>query len=487
MIIESVYLKEGIYERTVKFSPRANLIHSKSNSCGKTTLIRFILYGLGYSIPNTKKIKFGNCEVKLSVIIKDDKRVELSRISEEALVLSVDEFQQTFVLPEQENELHALLFDTENIDILSNLLGAFYLDQEKGWTLLNRGKVIGSIRFNIDSLIRGLSGRDCSELIKKQAQLQREKEKYKQMLSVAQYRETLEEETGTLALDSYEEESNAALSSLLIRQGQLKKELKRIDKTLSSNNQFKKYISSMKLLVKSPNGEEFAVTSENIVGLNDSADILVTKRKMVSSEYSVISSQIEQMEKETQSEYEQLAFYKTATQAEIFDKKILRMPLDQKSIKKEYDRIGDEIKSINNDIERLSRVNNPKVKEISDSIISYGTELGIGNKDTIPCNYLFTSNLKELSGAVLHKTAFAFRLAYITAIEKVLGIKLPIILDSPSGKEVDKENITLMMNILKRDFSDHQIIIASIFTYEFDDLNTIEISGRLIDGVVNEN
>ena len=96
-------------------------------------------------------------------------------------------------------------------------------------------------------------------------------------------------------------------------------------------------------------------------------------------------------------------------------------------------------------------------------------------------SYLFTSNLKELSGAVLHKTVFAFRLAYITEIEKTLQIKLPIILDSPSGKEIDQENIQLMINILKRDFADNQIIIASIFEYAFDSVNVIEIVNRLIE------
>lgn len=94
---------------------------------------------------------------------------------------------------------------------------------------------------------------------------------------------------------------------------------------------------------------------------------------------------------------------------------------------------------------------------------------------------MFTSNLKELSGALLHKTVFAFRLAYIIEIERAINIKLPIILDSPSGKEVDQENIKLMMDILKRDFADHQIIIASIFEYDFDPLNVIEIVNRLIE------
>lgn len=100
---------------------------------------------------------------------------------------------------------------------------------------------------------------------------------------------------------------------------------------------------------------------------------------------------------------------------------------------------------------------------------------------SLASSYLFTSNLKELSGAVLHKTVFAFRLAYIIEIEKYLGIKLPVILDSPSGKEVDQANIQLMVNILKRDFSDNQIIIASIFQYDFETVKTIEIVNRLIE------
>ena len=122
----------------------------------------------------------------------------------------------------------------------------------------------------------------------------------------------------------------------------------------------------------------------------------------------------------------------------------------------------------------------PVVSVISKNVIKYAEELGLGNKETIPASYLFTSNLKELSGAVLHKTAFAFRLAYITVIEDTLKIKLPIILDSPSGKEVDQANIKLMMDILKRDFADHQIIIASIFNYDFDEAKIIEIKERLI-------
>ena len=59
-------------------------------------------------------------------------------------------------------------------------------------------------------------------------------------------------------------------------------------------------------------------------------------------------------------------------------------------------------------------------------------------------------------------------------------MKLPILLDSPTGKEVDQENIKLMMSILKRDFSENQLIIASVYEYDFDNLNKVEIVGRLV-------
>ena len=41
----SIHIKEGMFERNVEFSDLVNLIYSKKNSRGKTTLLRFMLYG----------------------------------------------------------------------------------------------------------------------------------------------------------------------------------------------------------------------------------------------------------------------------------------------------------------------------------------------------------------------------------------------------------------------------------------------------------
>lgn len=481
MIFKSIYLKEGFFERTINFTDRVNLIYSKNNSCGKTTLLRFVLYALGYSIPNTRKIKFKNCEAKLIIDCDSIGEVTLLRYNEISIEVTVDGEKQTFVLPEQQADLHKMIFGTENIDILNNLLGAFYVDQEKGWTLLNRGIVIGSIHFNIEELIRGLSGLDCAELIRKEAQLSREIDKYRQMFSVAQYRETLVSDSGSLVTESYEEETNAIENQLLIRERSIKAELKRIDSTLSDNKRFKKYISDMKLFVEAPDGTTFAVTENNIVGLNDSIDLLIAKRKLVSVDYANIANQLGHIQKEKDKEYEQIAFFKSATQIEIFDRQIANIPMNQISIKNTISRLEKERKVIREEISYKTKSNNAIVSAISETMVKYLTELDLGDKESIPIGYLFTSNLKELSGAIMHKTAFAFRLAYIVAISNALKIKLPIILDSPSGKEVDKHNISMMMEILKRDFSEHQLIIASIFTYDFEEVNMIEIKERLID------
>ena len=72
------------------------------------------------------------------------------------------------------------------------------------------------------------------------------------------------------------------------------------------------------------------------------------------------------------------------------------------------------------------------------------------------------------------------KLAYIKMVETYAKCNLPIILDSPSGREIDETNISEMIKILNRDFSNHQIIIASIYKYDIPDINTIELKDRLL-------
>ena len=481
MIIQSIRIKEGFAERTFDFTDSVNLIFSKENCKGKTTLLRFMLYSLGYNIPNTRKIRFDRCEIVTTILVDNVGKMVLSRYSNDFIEATVADEKKTYILPDHLNDLHKVIFGTDNTDVLNNILGAIYADQEKGWTLLNRGTAIGSIRFNIEELIRGLSGCDCSDLIRKETQLSKELSKYRQMASVAKYREEIVAESGTLVSDSYSVESDATIAQLLMQQKALQSELRRIDKSLSGNKRVRQYVAEMKLTVRLPDGTIFPITADSIVGLTDTIDFLIAKRKIVSADLRSVMHQLANTQKEQENEAEQLAFFQSESMIDIFDRRIASVPIDASAIAKEIKRLEKMLKVVRKEISRKTKSDTGVVMSLYENMVKYAAELGVGNSESIASSYLFTSNLKELSGAVLHKTVFAFRLAYITEIEKHLGIKLPIILDSPSGKEVDQANIQLMVNILKRDFSGNQIIIASIFQYDFETVNTIEIVNRLIE------
>jgi hypothetical protein len=481
VIIQSIRIKEGFAERTFDFTDSVNLIFSKENSKGKTTLLRFMLYSLGYNIPNTRKIRFDRCEIVTTILVDNVGKMVLSRYSNDFIEATVADEKKTYILPDQLHDLHKVIFGTDNTDVLNNILGAIYADQEKGWTLLNRGTAIGSIRFNIEELIRGLSGCDCSDLIRKETQLSKELSKYRQMASVAKYREEIVAESGTLVSDSYSVESDATIAQLLMQQKALQSELRRIDKSLSGNKRVRQYVAEMKLTVRLPDGTIFPITADSIVGLTDTIDFLIAKRKIVSADLRSVMHQLANTQKEQENEAEQLAFFQSESMIDIFDRRIASVPIDASAIAKEIKRLEKMLKVVRKEISRKTKSDTGVVMSLYENMVKYAAELGVGNSESIASSYLFTSNLKELSGAVLHKTVFAFRLAYITEIEKHLGIKLPIILDSPSGKEVDQANIQLMVNILKRDFSGNQIIIASIFQYDFETVNTIEIVNRLIE------
>ena len=128
-----------------------------------------------------------------------------------------------------------------------------------------------------------------------------------------------------------------------------------------------------------------------------------------------------------------------------------------------------------------TKQNNDVLISMYHNIEAYAKELSLEKYINLRTDFIFTHNLKELSGAILHKIVFSFKLGFIIEAEKYLGFKLPIILDSPSGKEIDPKNVEKMMEILQRDFKDNQIIIASIHDYSIIEKKKIHtIEDRLI-------
>ena len=110
MRFQSIRIKEGLLERTINFSDGANLIHSTKNSCGKTTLLRLLLYSIGYNIPSTKRMRFDQCEVETHLYCDALGEVSVIRYNKDFLELTHGNQKSTIVLPAQELEFHKLLF-----------------------------------------------------------------------------------------------------------------------------------------------------------------------------------------------------------------------------------------------------------------------------------------------------------------------------------------------------------------------------------------
>ena len=480
MIISDLVIRMGLFEKTFTFSDKSNLIFSTGNSVGKTTLVRLILYSLGYTVPGTKRFPIEKYEYEVHLKTDQGEILELKRQSSDVIVCRIGDTANSYYLPNQANQVHALLYNTDNLNILNNILGTFYLDQEKGWTLLNRGRVIGSIHFNLEDLIQGLSGRDCTDLKTQKEWLELELAKYEQISNVTKYKETLDKVGGSLLRESPDDELDAQIKLKQIELNNIKRELSRIDRVLNSNKQFKKFVESLNLTVETPQGTSIRVTADNVVGLNDSIDYLVAKRKILALEYGKVSNITDQLT--SKKKQDMASLFSVQSISDAFDEMVQKFPYGYLKIEEIKENLKKQLIEIKRQISDKTRSNNSVVNSLYSNVIKYAKELGVDDDGSMNLNYLFTTNMKILSGALLHKTVFSFRLAYILEIKKLLGVKLPIILDSPTGKEIDSANISLMINILKRDFSDHQIIIASIYEYDLLEVNKIELKNRLLEG-----
>ena len=481
MRLTTLIVKQGFFEKTFSFSNKINIIYSKKNGCGKTTLIRLLLYALGFNIPNTKNLKFDCLEINLILEHEVLGSIKLTRERRDQITLTKNSKITTFSLPGEDKNIHQILFNTSNTDIINNLLGTFYIDQEKGWTLLNRGTVIGSIHFNIEELIRGLGNKNNDKLLQKRDNIKQEIKQYRQIIKISEYQKSIQDEANDNITD-FDSALLNKLEMLKIEYRRLKREKEQIDQLLSDNKNFKSYIESMKLTIRI-NDEIIPLTSDKIEGYSDTIDSLKSKLRFISQDINQVLSKIKKLERDIIPPDDQDTLFTTQSWTQKFNSTLSKLHINQNLLKEHIRKLTIEKSRVDNEIKILTKENNSAAISLYKSIKTYVDLLNISSGEDIPLEYIFTSNLKELSGALLQKLVFSFKMSYLKETEKLLDIKLPIIIDSPSAKELDLDNVRLMFSILKKDFPDNQIFIASIYKYDFNESNSniIELKSSILE------
>ncbi len=472
MIIKKFELNNFIdKEKTITFINDYNIVYSEKNSTGKTTFLRSLLYSLGFSIPNTQKVKFSNYQFLLEIEVNGN----IKNIVRNKSFIKVNNVE--FVLPAETNSVLSEIFEIDNIELLKNLLGCFYIDQEKGWTLLNRGVVIGDIRFYIEDFLRGLNDKNNIKEKLELAKVNSEINKYKQMWDISEYQKQLNIADNQLTYETYDETLEKRKQILNHEKNRLKEKINQLEDSVNDNNRFIQFIERMNLYINIGDDNKIKVSKENIDGLMDIAQLAEAELRTLKLQYRDILNQEAELLQESNKNNTLISVKSILDE---FNEYIAKIPLNATNIENVLKRLNKRRKELNELIKENTKVNNEWVKFLYETIFKYAKKLDMLSYIEEKENFIFTNELKGYSGAILHKLVFIFKLAYIKALSLKTKIKFPIIIDSPSGREVEKETVQAMIDLLEEEFNEHQIIIATINEFQYKrNKNIIKMDGKL--------
>lgn len=453
------------------------LIFSDDNSVGKSTLLRLLFYGLGYPIPGTYGIKFQKANVKV-IFERDGKQYMTKRENDYIEIYNDNKFIASESLNGNNDAWYSYIWGIDSIRVLRNILGAIYMDQDKGWTLLNRGKVIGNIRFNIRDLLIGLS-KEEKNLDASLNELDEQKRTLNQTRQLRMLKESATKYKDK-SIESIREKDNDELNdkykNLKLKSSFLRKELAKVKKNIHDEKGLINYLLSLNIVVKDGN-RKIVINKDNLLNFNNNIDFLKQKSAIMQEDIEDLHQQLSDVKKELERETTNLFSEQDVVERTFND--IASIDINNSVLEARELELRASISKLNNEIENDFTDNNELIEETRNWINIFAKKLNIldvveGKK------YIFTRDLKSISGTIYYKVVFSFKMAYIKTIEKHTGLNLPIVLDSPSGREVTDRNISDVIEIINDYFVDNQIIIASINKYDLNNVKEIKIYKNLL-------
>lgn len=463
MVLNSLHITEGIKEKIFQFEKGTNLIWSDGiNSTGKTTLIRLLLYSFGYNISSTRGMNFSNCTTILSFSV-DKEEYKFIRNGSSLTATLPNKTNINYILPVDFENIKSFVYKSANPDIYNNMLGASYIDQDRGWTLLNRGFVIGRIYFNIDKLILGLSEADYLVTESRIQETENHLTQYSYMADISKYRDYLSEQGSSMNPYVRNERIEAKIVELYAEKNRIQEEIKQLNAVVKKNYAFKNYIENMSINIKTQSGEIVPVNEKTIVDFQENQQLQQTKMRMLERDLITVEASIETNELKLNPS---LLKYDETT-LDLFNQQISAIPINKDRVQQARRQLRLEKKELESVLNIIISKNNPVTEYLNKTLLQYAAELGI--EKYVTKDGILTSDIQSLSGRYYYQLVLIFRFSFVKAIEKFHDLTLPIIIDSPSGRELSFKNIQESLSLLNRDFSNHQIILASIHKYDFFD------------------
>jgi hypothetical protein len=453
----------------VAFSHR-NLINSSENSVGKTTLIRLILFAMGFAIPSTQKVNFNNLITRI-YIENNSKNYLLIRSKDSVKIYEDDSYIETFNV-RVENEIGVVIFGITNNLIINNILATFYFDQEKGWTLLNRGTVIGGIKFNIEEYLEGMSQNELGQYRQSVLRLNKDIAFYSQLKKLIEINDDRERKVNDFNWSDVKNKENQ-IRTIDLDIEQTESQISQLKEVRNDNQKVMRMVDSLNLVVRTDSGDSIIVSKDNVENFKINTSILDIR----------ISSLNKQLDKkkalknELQSNLQNIQLFNMESRVDKFKESVKNLNMTPQSFELILKDLRAKRRELNQKIKNIMNDSN-LANELYSLIIKYSEVLGVKDYIDETTDFILTSNLKRYSGAVLHLIVFAYRMALLKLLERHLKVKPPIIIDSPLSGELDEENVNKMFELLKNEFDDYQLIVASIndlknIAFNWDDKITI--------------
>jgi len=429
---------------------RKSIISSKYNKKGKSTLLRVILYALGFEVVRTNGIANLDLKTNIKILTDDLEEIQIFRNNEKVILEeSSSDRKRELHLPEDQEVLQSTFFDFNNGKLLENFLGTFYFEQGRGYSLINNGVVTPKNRFNLKELVTQLVPEveeKLKEIEKKEITIRRNK------VAINAINAVLKDNDNFIEEDNQDEITIQNINSLKFKLKQLKRKKRTILESIEDNNKLLEYIGKLKLRLRLSDKSVVVVTSDKIEGMENISNYLISEKTVVNNQIKETKQLIYKNEEAIKKKYTNRDIAKfSIPQAFNFEK--------NKAMLKYLNKQDEELA-----LQKKELLRKNSYQELQDRIYKlyteYASELNISNWLK---NGIFSSkNISGLTGTEQEFTAISIRLAALKLIEEFTKVNLPIILDSPF-QELDTKNKKLLVDFLENEFSEkHQFIITSV-------------------------
>lgn len=450
----------------IKFD-KSTVIYSVDNSKGKTSLIRLVLYSLLFPVSSTAKLNFGNYLTILNLSKDNGKRLIIQRFPNKvAQIIFEDNSVLKYDLNKKSDFYNAMsvIFNIENTDLIDNLVGCFYIDQDIGWSVANHGLVAKpNITFDIDDLLGNIRNAEEIANIKRNIRnVEKEIKKYTAIKDIYAYKKSGDFLDDNIPKNTLLDQLYSEKARFEARLESENKLLETISSTLDSDKSFKSLIENMNLIVNHSGMEKFVLSTNDIYGFEERFDMLRAKYFEITHNVKLIKDKLESIAEEIK-EKENPFSIKT-----LSDEFINKVPdiesFNQVDVNGVILQLRKEKKILNSRLINLAKLDTQNQIFIQNCIKRYTKVLEVEESYlTTTRGVLYTRENSLWSGAILNKIVLSYRCAYCKLIENLFGIKLPLIIDSPGASEMSDENVKIICKMIFGEFSNNQIIVSSIY------------------------